>query len=87
MLSLSKHARYARPLRVRISKVSTTRPCSSASAAKARRAQGLGNVLASRAPALGKAGLARARQAFAEAADAQGRVVETFEILTLSGHA
>lgn len=49
------------------------------------RAQGLGNVLASPAPRLGKAGLARARQAFAEAADAQGRVVETFEILTLSG--
>ncbi|HEY6815890.1 MAG TPA: methyltransferase domain-containing protein [Croceibacterium sp.] len=49
------------------------------------RAQGLGNVLASRAPALGKAGLERARQAFASEADAQGRVVETFEILTLSG--
>ena len=51
----------------------------------AARAQGLGNVLASRAPALGKAGLERARRAFAEAADAQGRVVESFEILTLSG--
>ena len=49
------------------------------------RAQGLGNVLASRGPSLGKAGLERARRAFAEAADAQGRVVETFEILTLSG--
>lgn len=49
------------------------------------RAQGLGNVLASRAPALGKAGLERARQAFAAEADEQGRVVETFEILTLSG--
>jgi SAM-dependent methyltransferase len=49
------------------------------------RAQGLGNVLASRAPALGKAGLARAREAFAAEADEQGRVVETFEILTLSG--
>ena len=49
------------------------------------RAQGLGNVLASRSPALGKAGLERARQAFAEEADDQGRVVETFEILTLSG--
>lgn len=49
------------------------------------RAQGLGNVLASKSPPLGKAGLERARQAFAEAADAQGRVVETFEILTLSG--
>lgn len=49
------------------------------------RAQGLGNALATRAPALGKAGLDRARRAFAEAADADGRVVETFEILTLSG--
>lgn len=49
------------------------------------RAQGLGNVLASRAPGLGKAGLARAREAFAAEADEQGRVVETFEILTLSG--
>lgn len=49
------------------------------------RAQGLGNVLASPGPPLGKAALERARQAFAEAADAQGRVVETFEILTLSG--
>ena len=48
------------------------------------RAQGLGNVLASHAP-LGKAGLARARAAFAAEADEQGRVVETFEILTLSG--
>jgi len=51
------------------------------------RAQGLGNVLASTAPPLGKAGLARARRAFAEAGDAQGRVVETFQIVTLSGRA
>ena len=49
------------------------------------RAQGLGNVLASRAPPLGKAGLERAQRAFADAADEQGRVVETFEVLTLSG--
>ncbi|HYD24285.1 MAG TPA: methyltransferase domain-containing protein [Croceibacterium sp.] len=48
------------------------------------RAQGLGNVLASPAP-LGKAGLERARAAFAAEADEEGRVVETFEILTLSG--
>jgi len=48
------------------------------------RAQGLGNVLASHAP-LDKAGLERARAAFAAEADEQGRVVETFEILTLSG--
>lgn len=48
------------------------------------RAQGLGNVLAQHAP-LSRAGLERARQAFAAEADEQGRVVETFEILTLSG--
>jgi len=48
------------------------------------RAQGFGNVLASHAP-LAKAGLERAREAFAAEADEQGRVVESFEILTLSG--
>ncbi|MEO6389099.1 MAG: methyltransferase domain-containing protein [Croceibacterium sp.] len=49
------------------------------------RAQGLSSVLASAAPPLGKAALERAREAFAAAADADGRVVETFEIVTLSG--
>ncbi|KRA84606.1 methyltransferase domain-containing protein [Altererythrobacter sp. Root672] len=49
------------------------------------RAQGLGNVLASRTPPLGKAGLERARAAFTAAMDERGRVVETFEIVTLSG--
>lgn len=49
------------------------------------RAQGLGNVLASPGPALGKAALERARVAFAELADVDGRVVEVFEIITLSG--
>jgi SAM-dependent methyltransferase len=48
------------------------------------RAQGLGNVLASHAP-LGKAGFDRARATFAAEADEQGRVVERFEILALSG--
>lgn len=48
------------------------------------RAQGLGNVLASHAP-LTRSAVARAREAFAAQADDQGRVVETFEILTLSG--
>ena len=48
------------------------------------RAQGLGSVLASHAP-LTKAGVERARAAFAAEADAQGRVVESFEILTLTG--
>lgn len=49
------------------------------------RDQGLGNVLSSRAPALGKAARERARKAFLEQADAAGRVVESFEIVTLSG--
>jgi SAM-dependent methyltransferase len=48
------------------------------------RAQGLTNVLARPGPPLGKAGLARAREAFA-AAGSDGRTVERFEILTLSG--
>jgi SAM-dependent methyltransferase len=49
------------------------------------RDQGLGNVLASAAPPLGKAAIERARTAFLEGADADGRVIERFEILTLSG--
>jgi len=49
------------------------------------RDHGLGNVLASPAPPLGKAALERARAEFLEAADDQGRVVESFEIVTLSG--
>jgi SAM-dependent methyltransferase len=48
------------------------------------RAQGLGNVLASHAR-LTRAAAERAREAFAAEADEQGRVVESFEILTLSG--
>lgn len=48
------------------------------------RAQGLGSVLADRGPPLGKAALAVARQTYAEAA-VDGRTVERFEILTLSG--
>jgi SAM-dependent methyltransferase len=48
------------------------------------RALGLGNVLASPGPALGKAALASARDAFAGAGE-NGRTVERFEILTLSG--
>lgn len=46
------------------------------------RAQGLGNVLASYGPPLGKAALERARAAFLGGSE---RVTETFEILTLSG--
>jgi SAM-dependent methyltransferase len=49
------------------------------------RDQGLGNVLSSSTPPLGKAALARAREAFLEAAEPDGRVVERFEIVTLSG--
>lgn len=49
------------------------------------RDQGLGSVLASVAPPLDKSGLDRAREAFIAPADADGRVVETFEILALSG--
>jgi SAM-dependent methyltransferase len=49
------------------------------------RDQGLGNVLASVAPPLGKAALQRARAAFLEGAGPDGRVIESFEIVTLSG--
>lgn len=49
------------------------------------RAQGLGNVLADPGPLLTKSALARAEAKFAELADADGRVTEHFEILTLSG--
>ena len=49
------------------------------------RDQGLGNALARSAPPLGKAALARARAAFAARADADGKVPETFEIITLTG--
>ena len=49
------------------------------------RDQGLGNVLASPAPPLGRAALERARAAFLDTADSEGRVIESFEIITLSG--
>ena len=49
------------------------------------RDQGLGNCLASPAPPLGQAALARARTAFLESAGTDGRVLENFEILTLTG--
>jgi len=49
------------------------------------RAQGLGNALSSPAPPLSKAMLERAGAAFASLADADGKVTERFEILTLSG--
>ena len=49
------------------------------------RAQGLTSALADSAPPLTRAGLERARAAFLEDADRHGRVVETLEILTLTG--
>lgn len=49
------------------------------------RAQGVQNVLERHGPPLGKAGLSRATARFAELADVDGRVTETFEIVTLSG--
>jgi hypothetical protein len=49
------------------------------------RDQGLGNALAKPAAPLGRAALARARAAFTERAEADGKVTETFEIITLTG--
>ena len=49
------------------------------------RAQGLTSALADAAPPVTKAGLAAARAAFLEGADRHGRVIETLEILTLTG--
>lgn len=49
------------------------------------RDQGLGNALAKPAMPLGKAALARAAAAFAAQADADGKVAESFEIVTLTG--
>jgi len=49
------------------------------------RALGLGNALSSKAPPLGKAALARAEHAFTELCDADGRLTEALEILTLTG--
>lgn len=49
------------------------------------RDQGLGNALAKPAAPLGRAALARARTAFAARAGADGKVTETFEIITLTG--
>lgn len=49
------------------------------------RAQAAGNVLMSTAPPLSRALREIARMAFSEAADADGRIAEKFEILTLSG--
>jgi SAM-dependent methyltransferase len=49
------------------------------------RDQGLTSVLASPAPPLTRDGLERARAAFLEAAGPDGRVTESFEILTLTG--
>ena len=49
------------------------------------RDQGLGNALAKPASPLSKTAAARARAAFANRAETDGKVSETFEILTLTG--
>ena len=49
------------------------------------RAQGLTSALVSPGPPLGKAGLERARDAFKSRADTEGKLSESFEILTLTG--
>ena len=49
------------------------------------RAQALGNVLANSGPPLGKAAYLRAQEAFSAQADDDGKVSETFEIITLTG--
>ncbi|WP_095010935.1 methyltransferase domain-containing protein [Tsuneonella mangrovi] len=49
------------------------------------RAQGLTSTLADSAPPLTKSGLERARAAFLDGADSAGKVVETLEVLTLTG--
>ena len=49
------------------------------------RDHGLTSALADPAPPLGKAALARARSAFLDQADEDGKVSEVFEIITLTG--
>ena len=49
------------------------------------RDQGLTSSLAKSAPPIGKAALHLAREAFKKAANQRGRVIESFEILTLTG--
>jgi hypothetical protein len=49
------------------------------------REQALGSVLASAPPPLGKAAYARACAAFLDQSDEDGKVSETFEIVTLTG--
>lgn len=49
------------------------------------RSQALTNVLAAAPPPLSRAALQRAREAFLETADADGRVTEIFEVIILTG--
>jgi hypothetical protein len=49
------------------------------------RDQGLGSALADQPPSLDRAALTRAREAFVANADDDGKVTETFEIVTLTG--
>jgi SAM-dependent methyltransferase len=67
----------SRPLKVRLSAVQVL--------LEDLRAQGLGSVLVRPGPPLGKAARTRLETAFTAAAGSDGRVTETFEILTLSG--
>ena len=49
------------------------------------RDQGLGSALADQPPALSRSAFQRARTAFARHAEADGKITETFEIITLTG--
>ena len=49
------------------------------------RDQGLGSALADQPPALSRAAFQRARNAFARHAEADGKITESFEIITLTG--
>ncbi len=49
------------------------------------RMQGLTNMLIDRGPPFGKAALARAQSKFDELSDSEGKLLENFEIVTLSG--
>jgi NADH dehydrogenase [ubiquinone] 1 alpha subcomplex assembly factor 5 len=82
---LLQRARFAMP--VADSDTLTVRYSSLPALIADLRAHGWTSTLASPAPAIGKAGLVAAMQRFADAADADGKTPERFEILYLSGWA